>query len=52
LISDVVTGKLDVCDAAARLPDEPDEDQVDDADMVTDPDDEAPDDNDESSEEA
>ena len=36
LIADVVTGKLDVREAAARLPDEPDEaEPFDEADLAT-----------------
>ena len=39
LVADVVTGKLDVREAAARLPDEAPPDTVeDDADLITDPD--------------
>ena len=39
LIADVVTGKLDVREAAARLPDEPDEaEPLDEADLATDDD--------------
>jgi type I restriction enzyme S subunit len=45
LIADVVTGKLDVREAAARLPDETEEPEpVDEADAFTDVDGDAPDD--------
>lgn len=45
LIADVVTGKLDVRQAAASLPDEPEEPELlDDADALADPDDELSDD--------
>ena len=53
LIADVVTGKLDVREAAARLPDEADEPEpLDEAEDLSDTDEATPDDLDTASEEA